>query len=131
MKNYVCRAIQVSAMDQDQVNRLHEREKLCGFLLPNWNIQELFHLSRLRDKYNLPVESELITAHNGRIERELKEKGFLKTGNYLEGSLDWTHAFDKNVVSRAYEIIWDYAGPQNRRGGGLLKRLENTLGMFL
>lgn len=127
MKNYVARAIQISVLDQDKVDRLHEREKSCGFLIANYNIQDLFHLLTLRERYNLPVENELLAQHSQRIEQELKSKGFLKTGDYLENSLEWTHAFDKNVVSRGFEIIWDYSGPR-KNGRGLLQRLENSLG---
>ena len=130
MKSYVARAIQISCLTQDQLDRLHERERLCKFLIPNWNIQDLFNLGTLKDKYNHPSEYELLLQHGARIEKELKDKGFLKVGSYHEDSMDWMHAVDKKVVERAFEIMWDYSGPSNRRGKGFMKALE-TLTCFL
>lgn len=130
MKNFVARAMQVSFLTEDQLERLHKVERGTGYLIPNWNLQNIFDLPMIRERYNLPVDNELLAQHNTRIEHELKSKGFLNVGSYLEDSLEWTHAFDKNVIRRSGEIVWEYAGPKKNRRG-LLQQLDATLSCFL
>lgn len=126
MKGYVSRAYQISCMEFDQVERLHEREKTCGFIIPNWNIQELFGVPSARTVYNLPVENELLAINNVRLEKELKDKGFLKVGMFDE-SLSWYHAFDKKVCEKKDQIIWEYAGPRKDRRN-LVQTIEQNDG---
>lgn len=125
MKTYVARAMQISYLDPDQLDRLHKLEKVAGYLIPNCSLQDMFHIPMIRDHYALPVDNELLAHHGIRIEQELKSKGFLRIGTYVEGSMEWTHAFDKIVNQRSGEIVWDYAGPRKDRRS-LLKAVEST-----
>lgn len=124
MKTYVARAMQVSYLTQDQIQRIQDCERRLGYLLANWNIQASMDLPPIREKYHIPEDGESQARHNARIETELKTKGLVKTGEYQDNNIDWFHAFDWNVFHRANEVMWEYQGGKKR--GGILARLASA-----
>lgn len=130
MKDWVARAMQVSYLTREQLEKVHDREKIRGYLIPNWNIQEVLALQTIKEKYYIPEDNELLIRHNARIEAELKSKGFLKFDEYKESDLDWMHTFDWNVFNRSGEIMWEFAGSSKSKSG-ILNRLNKVMGVFL
>ena len=123
MKNYVARAIQVSVMENDQLESVHRLELNKGYLIPNWNIQYLFQLPTVKEKYFiLEDDNEAHFKYGARIEKELKEKGFLGTGIFYELDIDWIHSFDWNVYNGKNQLLWEYQGSHGEKG--ILSRLK-------
>lgn len=113
MKNYVVRSLQVSMLEKSQLESLHRIESLRGYLLPNWNIQELFSTPTIKEMYQLPEKEEVFNIHGLRIENELKTKGFLNvdTSDASQDNTDvlWMHSFDWNVLNNKSRIVWDFS----------------------
>lgn len=124
MKTYLGRAMQVSYLTQEQLEKLQTREKIRGYLIPNWNIQSVFGIPSIKERYGIPDNNENQIQHNNRIDKELQAKGFLKTGEFYEDGLDWNHAFDWAVFKRAHEIVWDYSGGKSKYGKKILGSIE-------
>jgi hypothetical protein len=116
MKGFVARTQLVSYLTREQLEKVQAREKIRGYIIPNWNIQEVFGLPTIKEKYGLPDDNEALARNNTRIEAELKNKGFMSTGEYYEGNLEWMHAFDWNVFNRSGEIIWESTGGRHGKG---------------
>ncbi len=129
MKGYVARAMQVAAMSGVQIADLHERELALGYLIPNWNIQTLFKLPLLKDRWSIPENAEALAAHAGRIENEIDRAGLTKVDAVEQPGIDaptnllWTHAFDWTVNHRSGDVTWEYSGA-GRRGGSVLGNLR-------
>jgi hypothetical protein len=109
MKDYLSRAMQISTMELDQIEKLHEIENLRGYLIPNCNIQDLFNLPTIKDRYNIPDDDLAQAGHNKRIDAEINRLELRKTDPAAD-SLDYWHKFDFNVHNLKHSMIWDYAG---------------------
>lgn len=114
MKSTTARAIQIAALERDQLDTLHTIEKRCGHILPNWNIQEIFHLPNLKDKWKIPDDEISQKNHNDRIEMEIASKRLFFTPEEPQDKVDFWHSFDWNVTSRRNEIVWE-CGTVGRR----------------
>lgn len=127
MKEYVARAMQVSYLEKEQLEKVQAREDIRHYIIPNLNIQEVFGIPTIREKYNLPIEDELLSRHYLRIESELKKKGFLKTpNNEALDYVEWIHVIDWNVFYRGSEIIWDFTHGPGKSSKGILARLKKS-----
>lgn len=125
MKTSIARAMQISCLEKDQIERLHSTEKRLGYILQNWNIQRIFGIGTIKDKYNLPSDNELLSAHNDRVEAELKSKFVLEDLDF-RASVEWFHGFDWHIQNRLGEIIFDYSGPVlSRRRGSAVNRIQD------
>lgn len=124
IKGHVSRAIQISCLTVDQVERLHKRENERGHLIANYNIQEIFKLSPLKDIYGVPFDDESQIKHHTRIEKEMFDQKMFITEEKYENSLDWVHSFDFNVVHNKGAINWSYVGGRMR--SNLSSQLEGN-----
>ena len=115
IKDYVNRAMMISILDQEQIDKLHEVEKAKGYLIPNWNIQKIFSLPEIKDRYSIPDDSEIQIGHNKRIELELERLTLRATDPYNE-KMEWWHMFDWNVFHAKDQIMWDYQGKTKLTG---------------
>ena len=124
IRNTTARAMQISTMEQWQVEGLHERENKLEHYLPNWNIQKLFHLRSIKDNYGLPEDD--LTQHidySNRIDSEIDRIGARKMTEGAETSLEWLHAFDWAILYSKPLICWYHS----KKSGGLLQRLSKTI----
>lgn len=116
------RAIQISALNPYQLERLHELETKTNYLLPNWNIQEIFGLDSLKYTYN--VGTDTCADYCREIEQQLKEKGIDKMAEPSDGWLAYSHALDWAIFNNKEIINWDKRG-KSGKGNGLWQRLKN------
>lgn len=128
IKDYVARAMQVSMLEQDQLERIHLIENAAHFILPNWNIQSLFDLPEIKDRYDIPEADDQQINHHRRIEKELTDKKLIQTGKFYEDKIEMTHAQDWNVWNAKDQILWDYAGS---RKTNLKEMLRGSLALLL
>lgn len=125
MKSYVGRAIQISYMEKEAIQKLQEIENEKKYIIPNWNIQSIFMIPSIKERYKIPEENDAQAIHSTRIEKELLQKEIVKTGFFYESDVDWMHAFDWSVFKNAHKIVWDYVGQvKNKRGRSILSELE-------
>jgi len=113
IKDYLARAMMVSMLEADQLKKVQLREKVWRHLIANWNIQELFGLPSIRERYGIPDEPEAQISHNQRIEFEIERLNLRNTEPYDE-RLDWFHMFDWNIFHSKGNIVWSYSGPKGR-----------------
>jgi hypothetical protein len=134
MKNYVARALQISIMSKDQIESLHSMENSIGYLLPNWNIQQLYSLPTIKESYQIPEKEEVFNIHGSRIESELKNKGLIAVetsdATQLNSDVSWTNSFDWNVHNKKSEIIWEFSSYGYGRGKltDQIKSMSNIYG---
>lgn len=124
MKNSTARAMQIVCLMGEQIEQLHELEKNRGYLIPNWNIQSLFGLPTIKDRFRIPFDDAAQSNHAMRIESEINKNGFYNVElSHIENNmnLDWTHAFDWTIFNNQGKISWDYVGG---RTGGVLNRIK-------
>jgi len=111
MELYGARALQVSMLTHNQLEELQSREKLQGSYLPNWNVQRLFHLGTIKDKYNIPKEDLGAQAdYSERIEEMIKSMGLLSGdgGGFIgSGDLEIIHAFDWRIFNNLNLLNFD------------------------
>jgi len=125
MKSYVVRAIQISYMEKEAIQRLQDIENERKYIIPNWNIQKFLMIPSIKERYQIPEDNEAQAIHSSRIEKELLQKEITKTGFYYESDVEWVHAFDWSVFRNAHKIVWDYVGQvKSKRGRSILSELE-------
>lgn len=71
MDFYVGRAMQIAGMSLQQIDDLHAIERERGYCLPNWNIQEVFHLTPIRTHWCIPDDGALQEIHAARVRQNL------------------------------------------------------------
>src|SRR3990167_7485827 len=108
MKAWADRAMQISILNEDQIKRLHDLETICGFAIPNWNIQEIFNISTIKETHDIPFDEELLRLHLERIQKEIRLTKLLPENGY---GLAWVHALDSEIAESGFKITWPYAGP--------------------
>ena len=129
IKTTTARAMQISTMEKWQIEQLHELEAKRGYILPNWNIQALFHMDTVKDIYGLRDDDlEGQAAYNDNIDKEIERVGIKQMIEGAETGNEWFHAFDWAVLAKRAEISWDYA--QNKKGG-ILSRLAKAVPLIL
>ena len=118
MMTLTARAMQIVLLPENEVHDLHERENKLGHLIPNWNIQEIYHLSTIKAAHHIPDDENAQRKHSDRIEGEIRAQKLLNTENNDQSlsSPERCHSFDWAV--RHSSIQWTYAGG---RGGRNLK----------
>lgn len=116
----VKRCIQISALDAYQLGRLHEIEQKTNYLIPNWNIQEIFKLDDLKYSYNVNTDS--CSEYCRIIEKQLREKGIDKMVEPSDGWLNYCHALDWAIINNKNEITWENRS-KNGKFKGLLQKL--------
>lgn len=118
----IIRCIQVSNLNIYQLQRLHEIESKTKYLLPNWNIQEIFGLSDLKHTYG--INSDECQEYIKGIERQLVSIGIEKMaepGEYL----DYRHALDWAILNNKERINWETTS-KSAKSNGLFQRLKNA-----
>lgn len=123
MKEYVSRAMLVSCLIGEQLERLQLTERKIGWTIPNWNVYEVLKIQSYRERAGVPDDNDAQVIHNLKIEREIQRKGWNNI-EPQESYLEWLHIFDWNVHNKAHEIIWDYSG---RNKDGLVSRLRSIM----
>ncbi len=110
IKDYVARAMQISMLENDQLERVHILETARKYPLANWNIQSLFGLPEIKYRYEIPDDPEKQTSHHRRIEDEINRLDLLKTGVFYEDPIERLHVQDWNIFNAKNQIVWEYAG---------------------
>ena len=129
IKHTTARAMQISTMEQWQIEQLHERENRIGYYIPNWNIQNLFHLHSIKDNYGVPEDDLGQQAdYNNRIDSEIDRIGARKMTEGAETHLEWLHAFDWAILNSKELLDWYHS---KGKSGGLLQRLTKAMPMIL
>ena len=111
IKGFVARAMQISLLQELELNLLHSCELKHGYLLPNENIQELLHLPTIKEKYGIPKDNdEAQREHQERIEKELKTNKLIYPREKYDSLLEWQHAMDWGILKNKSKIIWEFFG---------------------
>ena len=129
-KKFIYRAMQIARLEMDQINHLHEIEKKRGYLLPNWNIQDLFHIPTLKESCGLPDEHETLSKHNRRIESDIKRSGIIAENIKGETELHAWHLYDLAVYNSKDNILWEYSGKSRRLADSLAIILALMAGLL-
>lgn len=123
IKGHVARAMQVSYLTEPQLRALQEREKMRGYAIPNWNIQDLFHIDSIKDKYGIPNDDEAQLKHQTRVEKEMWDHKMFMVEDRESTELEYIHQLDWNVFHKKDLVNWDYQG-RSRRGKKLSEEFE-------
>ncbi len=124
IKTYIGRAMMVSMLEEPQLINLQDIEKAKGYLIPNWNIQTMYGLSSIKDRYGIPDDSIEQNSHNKRIMDEIDRLHLKSIDELFPEGLDWIHAFDWNIMAAKNKIVWDFVGAGKR---GNIKDLLKVL----
>lgn len=114
---HISRALQMSCLEEHQLENLHQVEKARGYCVPNWNVQSMFKLPALKEVYFVPDDPSTLARYTKQIEDLLRTKNLLThEGKGFIGpvNLEATHSFDWGIVRNKSKLIFDYAG----RGSG-------------
>lgn len=114
MKDFIARSMQMSYLIPDEIQRVHALETKRGYLIPNWNIQQILNAPSIKEKYRLSDES--LPSHAIRIENELRFKFKPQFDGTDESSIEWIHALDWAISKKGSLIIWEYSGQNQNRG---------------
>lgn len=118
------RAIQISALNPYQLERLHELENKTNYLLPNWNIQEIFGLDSVKYTYN--VNTDTCQDYCREIEKQIRGIGLEKQVEFEDTWFNYCHAFDWAVMNSRDRIEWKKQG-KSGKGNGLWSRLKKEV----
>lgn len=141
MDFFVARSMQIAGMEILQINDLHDRERKCGYCLPNWNIQSLFHLPSVRDRWMIPDDAGAQAEHAQRIRTRLLsdriargdsyeavEKGGMKKTivlapweNVTVGRMESVHLFDAMVYDAVAAGTMSFAYEGGSSSGSRLR----------
>lgn len=112
MDFYVARAVQIAALDPTMLEDLHEKEKIHGMCMMNWEIQERFGLPKLKEHWGIPADDLTgQAAYMSRVKEKIRQLKLWKTeaeGFPSEGDLEATHAYDWTILNRAQEVDFYY-----------------------
>lgn len=132
MDFYVSRAMQISCLEIGQINDLHDIERGRGSCLANWNIQNIFNLPTIKERWCISDDGAAQEGHANRVRTMLlsqkvaqnetekrvnadgKEETFVARPweAITTGRLDSTHAYDARVYDaiQAGQISFTYEG---------------------
>ena len=71
MDFFVARAMQIASLEHWQINDLHGMEERKGRLYQNCEIQSVFGMPTLKDRWSIPEDNNLQAAHAARIRSQL------------------------------------------------------------
>lgn len=134
IKDWVARAMQIACIAEENeiqgipaeeiIKKLHRRERILNYTIPNWNIQEILRIRTIKEHHGIPEDDlEAQETHQVRIERELINAGMRLTRHEDCDSVENIHSLDWMVFKNRDRVDWNYAGSAGKRGG-ILKRLE-------
>lgn len=118
--------MQIAGMEQDQIEALQKIERERGYLMPNWNIQQLFHIPTVKEKWGIPDKEDLLFVHHQRIEKEIARLELTKAVDFGSEGFEvmaWTHSFDWAIFNIGNKIIWEYSGPKSKKMPGRLQAI--------
>ena len=132
MEYYLCRAMEVCRLSEDQLYWLHNheiksrliqeidpitleptkfkgRDKRCLF---PWEIQECFDLPTLKEVYGIPDNDVAQSGHNQRLRGMFRKKGLIPIGGDLViTDVETIHAFDEKVrLDPELDLQFRYTG---------------------
>lgn len=116
MKKFVDRALLVACLTKDELEKVQARESLRGYLIPAWNVMQVFGNRSIKEILRIPADQECLSSHGTRIEGELRKYKYLDAAADPEAcGIDWYHAFDWMCHNNPGKINFSYTGPS--RGG--------------
>ncbi len=146
IKEWVARAMQISCIvnggvicasvngkmvnltPEEVLLKLHKRERILNFNIPNWNIQEILHIQSIKELHEIPKDDlEAQEKHQERVEKDLIAAG-IKFNRYTKDNMDYMddmHSLDWMVFKNHGKINWHYSGSKGKRGG-IMQRLEKS-----
>lgn len=111
MEFSVARAMQMSYLTMNEIERIHEVEKRCGYCLPNWNVQKILCIPSIKEKYGIPDEDDgAQERHTKRIRNEIYKLLSEEGTSVTQLSPEDTHGFDWIIHDKGPEMIWEYVG---------------------
>lgn len=130
MDFFIARSMQIAGMEITQINDLHDIERKRGYCLPNWNIQTIFHLPTIKDRWMVPEDG--MVAHAQRLRGDLLSQQIARDDSFMgvnndgqemkivlrpwealtTGRVEAVHAFDASVFDAVQEgrLSFAYAG---------------------
>lgn len=128
MKTEIARAMQVACLTRDELEKVHARERVRGYLIPNWNIQKVLKIRTIKEIMCIPDNPEALASHRERIENELYSNEYLKValdnkGNMVQQDVPWQHSVDFMVLNNPKKINFAYMGKKSI--GNITLQLEN------
>lgn len=122
MENFLARAMQVSYLTEEQLNRIHAVENRCGQCIANWNIQDILKIPSIRDTWYIPDDAESQARHAARIRKELFSKEIVNPHAYPgDTDKESTHAMDWAIIQRGSTIMWEYS---NSKGSSIKSKMK-------
>lgn len=131
IRQTVARALQISTMEIDQIEKLHQLENKKNHLIPNHNIQSLFKLPTIKESYGLSEDDLNSQAeYSQKIESEIERENLRNGVSIALSGLEWIHAFDFVVFNNKNKINWFHSSSKK---GSLLSRMSriSSLSVFL
>lgn len=131
METHLAKAMQISYLNEFQVERIQEIERNRRHVLPNWNIQEILKIPPIRYTHELPDDEKSLFKHKKRIERELErvaqQEGF-SLGNFDETDVESCHKLDNFITAFSGRIVWENMAsrPQKRLSEKLQENVDKA-----
>lgn len=129
IRQTVARALQISTMEIDQIERLHQLEVRKNYLIPNHNIQSLFRLPTIKESYGLSEDDlNAQSEYNQKIENEIERENLRKGVPIALIGMEWIHAFDLVVFGSKEKINWFHS---SNKKGSLLSRMSRISSLLM
>ena len=99
MEYYLCRAMSVCQLDNEQLMALYAHENNIGRALYPFEIQEIFKQPTLKEYYGIPVENDIAQDnHNQKLRTQFRKLGLKpKNGDLSTNNLEEIKTFDEKV----------------------------------
>lgn len=111
MELYVVRALDVVRLTLDQLQRLQALEEQKGYVIPSWNLRNIFSLPSLKDFYKIPDKPESLEKYKEKIKLMLKEKNLLLVegdDSVFTNAITAMHSFDWGIWHKKHELEFHY-----------------------
>lgn len=126
MEYYLCRAMEVCRLNEEQLIQLYTKEKNTRRGLNPCEIQELFKLPTLKEHYGIPPENDNAQAnYNQKLRIKFRECELRPGGEDLSyGDLEKLKEFDSKVRRAFDELKLDFQFSLGKAGKRAIDEFE-------
>lgn len=106
MEYYLCRAIEVVRLSNEQLMQLQMKERNLKRVLYPFEIQECFKLPTLKETWEIPNDDQAMTSHNNKLRKELKGLGFAPIYDFVSSDVDLIHEYDMKIKNSTIDFLY-------------------------
>lgn len=121
MEYFICRALEIARLNEEQLIAMQVKEDNLGRALLPGEIQEIFSLPPLKEHYQIPEVEAAQSQYNQKVAGDLRRNGLYLTNTR---DIEELHAWDNKVRQASDELKVDFTF---RFGGGRKRKLSDQL----